>query len=113
MNKGILKYYIRSIVRYLNEDIEKQRVDVDMVQREIDILDRNLTIGRAYKIKKLKDDGRRKDSYLEVEGILEEKYEHHYLFRNYRGIRECFLKKDFAIGEYEIKEVGKKKEVIK
>ena len=107
MNKGILKYYIKSIVRCLNEDIEKRQVD--MVQREIDILDSNLTIGRVYKIKKLKDDGRSKDSYLEVEGVLEKKYEHHYLFRNYRGIRECFLKKDFAIGEYEIKEVGKKR----
>ena len=83
-------------------NIKKQCLD--MVQREIDILDRNLTIGRTYKIKKLKDDGRHKDSYLEVEGVLEKKYEHHYLFRNYRGIRECFLKKDFAIGEYEIRE---------
>ena len=106
MNKGILKYYIRSIVRCLNEDIKKQRVDVDMVIEE---MDSNLTIGRVYKIKKLKYDGRSKDSYLEVEGVLEKKYEHHYLFRNYRGIRECFLKKDFAIGEYEIKEVGKKR----
>ena len=73
MNKGILKYYIRSIVRYLNEDIEKQRVDVDMVQREIDILDSNLTIGRVYKIKRLNADGRSKESCLEVEGVLEKK----------------------------------------
>ena len=86
-------------------NIKKQCINI--VQREIDILDRNLTIGRVYKIKKLKYDGRSKDSYLEVEGVLEKKYEHHYLFRNYRGIRECFLKKDFAIGEYEIKEVSK------
>ena len=106
MNNDILKYCIRSIVRYLNEDIEKQWVDVDMVQREMDILDKNLIIGRKYKIKKLKDDARRKDSCLEVEGILEEKYEHYYLFRNCRDIRECFLKKDFVIGEYEIKEVN-------
>lgn len=105
MNKDILKYYIRSIIRCLNEDIEKRQVDI--VQREIDILDRDLTIGKKYKIKKLKDDDRSKESYLEVEGILEEKYEHYYLFRNYRGIKECFLKKDFAIGEYEIKEVSK------
>lgn len=84
-----------------------------MVQREMDFLDRDLTIGRKYKIKKLKADGRSKDSCLEVEGILEKKYEHCYLFRNCRGVRECFLKKDFVIGEYEIKEVGKKKEVIK
>src|SRR5690554_850799 len=103
MNKDIHKYYIRSIVRCLNEDIEKRWVDVDMVIEE---MDRNLTIGRAYKIKKLKDDDRSKESYLEVEGVLEKKYEHHYLFRNYRGIRECFLKKDFATGEYEIKEVN-------
>ena len=86
-------------------NIKKQCVD--MVQREIDILDRKLTIGRAYKIKKLKDDGRSKDSYLEVEGVLEKKYEHHYLFRNYKGIRESFLKKDFAIGEYGIEEISK------
>jgi hypothetical protein len=105
MNKDILKYHIRSIIRCLNEDIDERCLDT--VQREIDILDRNLTIGRVYKIKKLKDDGRSKDSYLEVEGVLEKKYEHHYLFRNYKGIRECFLKKDFAIGEYEIKEVVK------
>lgn len=104
MNNDVLKYCIRSIVRYLNEDIEKWQVD--MVQREIDILDRNLTIGRKYKIKKLEDDGRSKDSCLEVEGILEKKYEHYYLFRNCRGIRECFLKKDFVIGECEIEEVN-------
>ena len=71
MNNDILKYCIRSIVRCLNEDIKKRQVD--MVQREINILDRNLTIGRAYKIKKLKYDGRSKDSYLEVEGVLEKK----------------------------------------
>ena len=86
-------------------NIKKQCLD--MVQREIDILDSNLTIGRVYKIKKLKDDGRRKDGYLEVEGVLEKKYEHHYLFRNHGGIRECFLKKDFVIGEYGIEEISK------
>ena len=53
--------------------LKKQWVDVDMVQREIDILDSNLTIGRVYKIKKLKYDGRSKDSYLEVKGVLEKK----------------------------------------
>ena len=86
-------------------NIKKQCVD--MVQREIDILDRKLTIGRKYKIKRLNPDGRSRESCLEVEGILEKKYKHHYLFRNYRGIRECFLKKDFIIGEYEIREVSK------
>lgn len=106
MNNDILKYCIRSIVRCLNEDIEKQWVDVDIVQREIDILDRKLIIGRKYKIKKFEDDGRSKDSCLEVEGVLEKKYEHYYLFRNYRGVRECFLKKDFVIGECEIEEVS-------
>lgn len=103
MNNNILKYCIRSIVRYLNEDIEKQWVDVDMVIEE---MDNNLIIGKKYKIKKFEDDGRCKDSCLEVEGILEKKYEHYYLFRNCRGIRECFLKKDFVIGECEIEEVN-------
>jgi len=54
MNKGILKYHIRSIIRCLNEDIDERCLD--MVRKEMDILDRNLTIGRAYKIKRLKDD---------------------------------------------------------
>lgn len=85
-------------------NIKKQCIDI--VQREIDILDRKLTTGRVYKIKKLKNDSKRKEGCLEVERILEEKYEHYYLFRNHEGIRECFLKKDFIIGEYEIKEVN-------
>ncbi len=76
-----------------------------MIRREIYILDGNLTIGRKYKIKKLKGDGRSKESHLGVEGILEEKYKHYYVFKDYRGFRECFLKKDFVIGEYEINEV--------
>lgn len=76
-----------------------------MIQRKINLLDGNLTIGRKYKINKLTGNGRSKESHLGVEGILEEKYKHYYLFRNRSGVRECFLKKDFVIGEYKIEEV--------
>lgn len=75
-----------------------------MIRREIDLLDEKLIIGRKYKIKRLNADGRTRESCLEIEAILEEKYKHYHLFRNHKGIRECFLKKDFIIGECEIKE---------
>ncbi len=71
-----------------------------MIQRKINLLDGNLTIGRKYKITQL---SRKRGS--EFTGTLEEKYKHYYLLRNPRGIRECFLKKDFVIGEYGIEEV--------
>lgn len=76
-----------------------------MIQRKINLLDGNLTIGRKYKIKKLTGNGRSKESYSGVEGILEEKYKNYYLFKDHRGFRECFLKVDFVIGEYRIEEV--------
>lgn len=72
---------------------------------KIDLLDGNLTIGRKYKITQLNRDGKKGKGGNEFIGVMEEKYKHYYLFRNSRGIRECFLKKDFVIGEYGIEEV--------
>ena len=76
-----------------------------MIQRKINLLDGNLAIGRKYKITQLNKNGRKGKGGNEFTGVMEEKYRHYYLFKNRSGLRECFLKKDFAIGEYGIEEV--------
>ena len=74
-----------------------------MIQHKIDNLDGNLEIGKKYRIKKL---GRKDKEKVDVEGNLVEVRKDFYVFYDRRGFRECFLKVDFIIGEYQIKEVS-------
>lgn len=99
-----MRYMEALIYKKDKEIIERNKIKTNL-QSRIDALDGNLEIGRRYRIKQIKRNGRPREWLLEVEGILKEKYEDYYVFKDYRGFIECFLKVDFAIGEYQIKEV--------
>lgn len=68
-----------------------------ITQGQINNLDGNMEVGRKYKIKRT---GRAKKQEKYYSGILEEKFDDYYLFKDFRGFRICFLKVDFLIGEY-------------
>ncbi|WP_129721365.1 hypothetical protein [Xylanivirga thermophila] len=66
-------------------------------------IDLGLTLGREYEIlEKNKNNG---DKKICFRGIFEKEYEYFYMFRCNKNYCECFLKVDFGIGRYLIREV--------
>ena len=76
-----------------------------MIKRKIDTLNGNLEIGKRYKIEYIAGQNN-KQGTNEFEGTLIKKMDKYYIFKSILGYKECFLKVDFIIGEYKIKEVG-------
>lgn len=66
---------------------------------------KNLKIGKKYKIKYIASK-KNKNGTSRFEGILMDEINGFYVFKSVLGYTECFLKKDFAIGEYKAEEVG-------
>ncbi len=75
-----------------------------MIRNRADMLTQNLQIGKRYRINYIAI-GLCKGGRKRFEGILIDKLDKFLVFRNDLGYKECFLKIDFAIGEYSIKEV--------
>jgi transposase len=74
------------------------------IKLQIAELDRNMELGRRYHIKKF--GSRDKFTTLNFTGKLTQVTDRFYTFRN-KNRAESFLKVDFAIGEYNIKELTK------
>jgi len=81
---------------------KSRRKDENNIKEKIIELDRNMKLGRTYNIKR----GRTKEKFAsnEFKGKLIQKTDRFYTFHNGKRA-ESFLKVDFAIGEYRIKEV--------
>ena len=81
---------------------KSRRKDENNIKEKIIELDRNMKLGRTYNIKR----GRAKEKFAsnEFKGKLIQKTDRFYTFHNGKRA-ESFLKVDFAIGEYRIKEV--------
>lgn len=77
------------------------------LKRKIATLDGNLKLGKKYKIKQLNKDGSiaiNKKYVRHFQGTLVNINKNFYEFCSTGGYRECFLKKDFVIEAYKIKE---------
>ena len=100
--------------KILPEEIQlKEKIPLEVIEeqkelrRKMEMLDGNLELGRKYKIRQLNEDGSiviKKKYAGHFEGTLINKNQNFYEFRSPGGYRECFLKRDFVLGEYAIKE---------
>ena len=92
---------------------EIQEIPIEVLENQKELkakikeLDEKLKLGRKYKIKQLNADGTvaiKKKYVGHFEGILVNINKNFYEFKSTSGYRECFLKRDFILGEYAIKE---------
>lgn len=91
-----------------------QEIPIEVLENQKELkarikeLDEKLKLGRKYRIRELNKDGSvtiNKKYVGNFTGVLVNKNHIFYEFKSTSGYRECFLKIDFATGEYQIKEV--------